>query len=189
MVMLICKLFLQIDLAIAWLTPIPLLPWRRREKSADHQGQITEGSEKKQVKGCLNTSLLGCRLMMVCYGFCRIRVRDINDAFKELGQMVALHSGTSQPLTKLMILQHAVNVITSLEHQVRGWLYRDFYTQHCPLRQQGSWVIMDKDMGGRRERGDRGIGLEGRRIERWGKAFLFVKGSFSYLSEWVWGMD
>lgn len=148
MVMLICKLFLQIDLAIAWLTPIPLLPWRRREKSADHQGQITEGSEKKQVKGCLNTSLLGCRLMMVCYGFCRIRVRDINDAFKELGQMVALHSGTSQPLTKLMILQHAVNVITSLEHQVRGWLYRDFYTQHCPLRQQGSWVIMDKDMGG-----------------------------------------
>ncbi|XP_078330058.1 transcription factor 12-like isoform X4 [Crassostrea virginica] len=49
----------------------------------------------------------------------RIRVRDINDAFKELGQMVALHSGTSQPLTKLMILQHAVNVITSLEHQVR----------------------------------------------------------------------
>uniref|UniRef100_K1QGM5 Transcription factor 12 n=1 Tax=Magallana gigas TaxID=29159 RepID=K1QGM5_MAGGI len=48
-----------------------------------------------------------------------IRVRDINDAFKELGQMVALHSGTSQPLTKLMILQHAVNVITSLEHQVR----------------------------------------------------------------------
>ena len=56
-----------------------------------------------------------------CLGFCRIRVRDINDAFKELGQMVALHSGTSQPLTKLMILQHAVNVITSLEHQVRGW--------------------------------------------------------------------
>lgn len=65
--------------------------------------------------------MLGNRLMSVFNGFCRIRVRDINDAFKELGQMVALHSGTSQPLTKLMILQHAVNVITSLEHQVRGW--------------------------------------------------------------------
>lgn len=38
MVILICKLFLQIDLAMAWLTQIPLLPWRRREKSADHQG-------------------------------------------------------------------------------------------------------------------------------------------------------
>lgn len=44
-------------------------------------------------------------------------------------------------------------------------------------------VIMDKDMGGRRERGDRGTGLEGRRIERWGKAFLFVKGSFGYENE------
>lgn len=47
-------------------------------------------------------------------------------------------------------------------------------------------------MGGRRERGDRGIGLEGRQIERWGGgkadremgvAFLFVKGSFGYESE------
>lgn len=50
----------------------------------------------------------------------RLRVRDINDAFKELGEMVSLQSGSSQPLTKLMILQHAVNVITALEQQVRG---------------------------------------------------------------------
>ncbi|XP_064596094.1 transcription factor 12-like isoform X4 [Liolophura sinensis] len=49
----------------------------------------------------------------------RVRVRDINEAFKELGQMVTLHVGSNQPLTKLMILQHAVNVITSLEQQVR----------------------------------------------------------------------
>ena len=34
--------------------------------------------------------------------------------------MVSLHAATSQPLTKLMIMQHAVNVITSLEGQVRG---------------------------------------------------------------------
>lgn len=34
--------------------------------------------------------------------------------------MVSLQSGSSQPLTKLMILQHAVNVITALEQQVRG---------------------------------------------------------------------
>lgn len=50
----------------------------------------------------------------------RIRVRDINEAFKELGQMVALQSGSTQPLTKVMILQHAVHVISSLEQQVRG---------------------------------------------------------------------
>nr|XP_034321002.1 transcription factor 4 isoform X13 [Crassostrea gigas] len=49
----------------------------------------------------------------------RIRVRDINEAFKELGQMVALQSGSTQPLTKVMILQHAVHVISSLEQQVR----------------------------------------------------------------------
>ncbi|XP_061190869.1 transcription factor 4-like isoform X5 [Saccostrea echinata] len=49
----------------------------------------------------------------------RVRVRDINEAFKELGQMVALQSGSTQPLTKVMILQHAVHVISSLEQQVR----------------------------------------------------------------------
>lgn len=121
------QIFLQIDFAVALLTPIPLLPWRRRKRNQlIIKGRLLRG--QKNNSRVLNTSLLGSRLMLVCYGFCRIRVRDINDAFKELGQMVALHSGTSQPLTKLMILQHAVNVITSLEHQVRGWLYRDFYT-------------------------------------------------------------
>lgn len=50
----------------------------------------------------------------------RLRVRDINEAFKELGHMITMHTGNSQPLTKLMILQQAVGVITGLEHQVRG---------------------------------------------------------------------
>ncbi|KAK7476871.1 hypothetical protein BaRGS_00031874 [Batillaria attramentaria] len=49
----------------------------------------------------------------------RVRVRDINEAFKELGQMVTMHTTSSQPLTKLMVLQQAVNVITALESQVR----------------------------------------------------------------------
>ncbi|CAD5125193.1 DgyrCDS13435 [Dimorphilus gyrociliatus] len=49
----------------------------------------------------------------------RLRVRDINEAFKELGHMVTLHTSTGQPLTKLMVLQQAVNVITTLEQQVR----------------------------------------------------------------------
>ena len=50
----------------------------------------------------------------------RIRVRDINEAFKELGRMCSLHLSTDKPQTKLTILQHAVSVITSLEQQVRG---------------------------------------------------------------------
>ncbi|VDM33724.1 unnamed protein product [Hydatigera taeniaeformis] len=53
----------------------------------------------------------------------RLRVREINDAFKELGQMINLHTGNSQPLTKLMILQQAVTVISGLEHEVRGGFF------------------------------------------------------------------
>lgn len=57
----------------------------------------------------------------------RVRVRDINEAFKELGQMVTMHTSSSQPLTKLMVLQQAVNVITALEAQVRGMLSCAFF--------------------------------------------------------------
>ena len=49
-----------------------------------------------------------------------MRVRDINDAFKELGKMCTLHLRNEKPQTKLTILQQAVTVITSLEHQVKG---------------------------------------------------------------------
>ena len=52
--------------------------------------------------------------------YCRLRVRDINDAIKELGQMISMHTGCNQTLTKLTILQQAVNVIVSLEQQLRG---------------------------------------------------------------------
>jgi len=47
-------------------------------------------------------------------------VRDINDAFSELGRIVALHMALDRPLTKLAILQHAVTLITELESRVRG---------------------------------------------------------------------
>ena len=50
----------------------------------------------------------------------RVRVRDINDAFHELGRMCSIHLGDEKPQTKLTILQQAVNLITSLEQQVRG---------------------------------------------------------------------
>ena len=50
----------------------------------------------------------------------RIRVRDINEAFKELGRMVVIHMKCDKAQTKLNILHQAVDVITNLEHQVRG---------------------------------------------------------------------
>uniref|UniRef100_A0A8C3AXC3 Transcription factor 12 n=1 Tax=Cyclopterus lumpus TaxID=8103 RepID=A0A8C3AXC3_CYCLU len=49
----------------------------------------------------------------------RLRVRDINEAFKELGRMCQLHLKSEKPMTKLLILHQAVTVILNLEHQVR----------------------------------------------------------------------
>lgn len=50
----------------------------------------------------------------------RVRVRDINEAFRELGRMVSVHTQTDKAQTKLIILQQAVQVIMGLEKQVRG---------------------------------------------------------------------
>lgn len=55
----------------------------------------------------------------------RLRVRDINEAFKELGRMCQMHLKSDKPQTKLLILHQAVAVILSLEQQVRGQSYWD----------------------------------------------------------------
>lgn len=49
----------------------------------------------------------------------RIRVKDINDAFKELGTMCAQHMSLDKSRTKLNILQDAVEVINHLEKAVK----------------------------------------------------------------------
>ena len=49
----------------------------------------------------------------------RIRIRDINEALKELGRICMSHLKSDKPQTKLGILNMAVDVITTLEQQVR----------------------------------------------------------------------
>ncbi|XP_055322581.1 protein daughterless isoform X4 [Sitodiplosis mosellana] len=49
----------------------------------------------------------------------RIRIRDINEALKELGRMCSTHLKSDKPQTKLGILNMAVEVIMTLEQQVR----------------------------------------------------------------------
>ncbi|CAG0884952.1 unnamed protein product [Darwinula stevensoni] len=50
----------------------------------------------------------------------RIRVKDINGAFQELGRMCMMHLNTEKGQTKLSILHQTVEVIVQLERQVRG---------------------------------------------------------------------
>ena len=50
----------------------------------------------------------------------RVRVRDINEAFKELGKMCTMHVQNDKVQTKLNILHQAVNVINDLEKQVES---------------------------------------------------------------------
>ncbi|XP_054321391.1 transcription factor E2-alpha isoform X14 [Pongo pygmaeus] len=61
----------------------------------------------------------------------RLRVRDINEAFKELGRMCQLHLNSEKPQTKLLILHQAVSVILNLEQQVRA-----VRTRCCPWRRK-----------------------------------------------------
>ena len=49
----------------------------------------------------------------------RVRIRDINDALKELGRICSSHQKSDKPQTKLGILNNAVDVIMGLEQQVR----------------------------------------------------------------------
>ena len=49
----------------------------------------------------------------------RIRIRDINSALRELGRICMSHLKSDKPQTKLGILNLAVDVISSLEQQVR----------------------------------------------------------------------
>lgn len=49
----------------------------------------------------------------------RVRIKDINEALKELGRICSSHLKSDKPMTKLGIMNNAVDVIMTLEQQVR----------------------------------------------------------------------
>lgn len=60
-------------------------------------------------------------------------MKDINEAFQELGHMCMVHLKTDKVETKLKILHQAVEVITALEQQVRGRTRKHVARHACPF--------------------------------------------------------
>ncbi|XP_068593774.1 transcription factor 3a isoform X1 [Cebidichthys violaceus] len=110
---------------------------KREDKEDDENCSITDRSEdeKKDMKARLGTSVVSVADENLTAEEKeqrererrhanntreRVRVRDINEAFRDLGRMVQVHLQTDKAQTKLIILQQAVQVIMGLEKQVRG---------------------------------------------------------------------
>ena len=83
----------------------------RRAKKRKSQDEEELDPETKVVKETERRSANNARE--------RIRIRDINESLKDLGRICMSHLKSDKPQTKLSILNMAVDVIITLEQQVR----------------------------------------------------------------------
>jgi len=80
---------------------------RRLTESGDESLPPEQRIQRERIRRCANNARE------------RIRIRDINEALKELGSVCMTHLQSDKPQTKLGILNVAVEVIMDLEHLVR----------------------------------------------------------------------
>merc|ERR1719397_296920 len=80
---------------------------RRLTESGDESLPPEQRIQRERIRRCANNARE------------RIRIRDINEALKELGSVCMTHRQSDKPQTKLGILNVAVEVIMDLEHLVR----------------------------------------------------------------------
>uniref|UniRef100_A0A673AKR8 Transcription factor E2-alpha n=1 Tax=Sphaeramia orbicularis TaxID=375764 RepID=A0A673AKR8_9TELE len=148
---------------------------KREEKEDDETCSVTDKSEdeRKDIKARIRTSLddeddedLPVEIKverekvrrMANNARERLRVRDINEAFKELGRMCQLHLSYEKPQTKLIVLQQAVQVILGLEKQVRE---RNLNPKAACLKRREEEKVSGVDPQMQRGGGHPGLGGDG----------------------------
>lgn len=90
-----------------------------KDRKEKERRQANNARERYFIILETNCPCLWLRLFLIIFDS-RIRIRDINEALKELGRMCMSHLKSDKPQTKLGILNMAVEVIMTLEQQVRG---------------------------------------------------------------------
>jgi len=112
---------------------------RRLTESGDESLPPEQRMERESKRRCANNARE------------RIRIRDINEALKELGAVCTTHLQSDKPQTKLGILNVAVEVIMDLEQLVRERNLNPKVSclkrreeERCEFQEQSSYQLCDQ---------------------------------------------